>query len=139
MDGKFWRIKVISGRERDSKLREEREERVKVFNREMKGLKMERVEIVEEESGKNIKRDKNRGNIRESGEAGNKESKTDRMNRRNLAWLTEEKERERRRGNIIIVGLKEEKLYTKEDIEQWTKEQIKTDQNLKSMEGKNKD
>lgn len=46
-------------------------------------------------------------------------------------WLTEEKERERRSGNIIIVGLKEEKLYPKEDNEKWTKEQIETDQNLK--------
>ena len=48
--------------------------------------------------------------------------KQEERNWKGLEWITEEKEREKRKNNIIIVGLDAKKRYTAEDIVEWLKE-----------------
>ena len=45
----------------------------------------------------------------------------ERRNWKELEWITEEKEREKRENNVIIVGLKNDRKYSREDMEEWLK------------------
>ena len=45
----------------------------------------------------------------------------DRRNWRDLEWITEEREREKRKNNVIIVGLKNDRKYSRENVEEWLK------------------
>ena len=71
---------------------------------------------------------------KESGKVGNtqdlettktpQEEKQEERNWKKLEWITEEKEREKRRNNIIIVGLESAKRCNCKDIEEWLEKEI---------------
>ena len=57
-------------------------------------------------------------------------SQTNRQKQRNWKeqeWMTEEKEREKRKNNLIIVGLEGTKRYNGEDIGNWLKQEIEVE------------
>ena len=50
--------------------------------------------------------------------------KRDKRNWKGLEWMTEEKEREKRKNNLIIVGLDVRKRYVSDDIVEWLRKEI---------------
>ena len=53
--------------------------------------------------------------------------------RREPDRLREREERERRRNNILIKGIKQEKIKEKTDLEEWIKEKMGVAVNIKRM------
>ena len=54
-------------------------------------------------------------------------------NWKGLEWITEEKEREKRRNNIIIVGLDAKKKYTAEDIMEWLEKEMEVEAKIEKV------
>ena len=59
--------------------------------------------------------------------------KQEERNWKGLEWITEEKEREKRKNNIIIVGLDAKKRYTAEDIVEWLKKEIEVEAKIEKV------
>lgn len=71
-----------------------------------------------------------RGKREVEGEAGGKEEGKKRIEE--LEWKMEEGERERKRNNVVIVGLKEDR-WTKDKLEAWIEEKLEVRTPLKRM------
>ena len=54
-------------------------------------------------------------------------------NWKELEWMTEEKERDKRKKNIIIVGLDGKKRYSSEDIGTWLKQAIEVEARIEKV------
>lgn len=58
---------------------------------------------------------------------GGQEEEKEKWNKRDVEWMIEENEREKRRLNLIITGLKMNKTYEKQDIKKWILDNIRTE------------
>ena len=56
-----------------------------------------------------------------------KGNRQEQRNWKELEWITEEKKREKRKKNLIIVGLEGSKRYSSEDIGNWLKKEIEVE------------
>ena len=91
------------------------------LRKEVEGLKRWRDEC-KTEGGK--KDEEGRGEVSTEAKGEQMARKRDERNWKGLEWIIEEKEREKRKNNLIIVGLDVRKRYVSDDIVEWLMKEI---------------
>lgn len=87
------------------------------------------IEKRTEEQSKNLKERMEKEGKNKTGQEEEKEE----WNRKEIEWIIEEREREKRNRNLIITGLKENEAFKKEEMEKWMKEKIDTEVRIEKI------
>lgn len=140
MNKKLEEVKRLVQEEKRERTRAEEEMKRAAVNESRKREELEKKmeekmkEMEEREKGRQIEKGE------QNGEKGKGEMEREKKQLKELEWRIEEGERERKRNNVVISGLKEGK-WDKARVEEWLREKLEVAAKVKrtwAIRGKNK-